>query len=145
MDPTWAHGGDATGAGLIIDGRVISYGELAEAVDRCATRLAASGVANGRVAVVDVGSLLSIATMFGAARVGAAAALMNPALTPPEVQRLVENAGWAAVGGAGGAYVHRLPEAGLSQVFTAADLSDDRGTAQPPPAQDSDRHDWRSP
>jgi long-chain acyl-CoA synthetase len=137
-----AAAGDPARAALIIDGRVISYGELAEAIEQCAARLAASGVANGRVAVVDVGSLLSIATMFGAARVGAAAALMNPALTPPEVHRLVENAGCAAVGVAGEAYVDRLLEAGLSQAFTATDLSpDDRETSAPPPAEDVDDRD----
>jgi long-chain acyl-CoA synthetase len=136
-----ASAGDPARAALIIDGRVISYGELAEAVDRCATRLAASVGANGRVAVVDVGSLLSIATMFGAARVGAAAALMNPALTPTEVQRLVENAGCAAVGVAGEAFVDRLLEAGLYQAFTATDLSDDRETSAPPPAEDVDDRD----
>ena len=69
-------------AALIIDGRTITYGELADAVERCAAGLAAGGVAGRRVAVVDVGSLLSIATMLGAPRIGAAAALMNPALTP---------------------------------------------------------------
>jgi long-chain acyl-CoA synthetase len=132
---------DPARAALIIDGRVISYGELAEAIEQCAARLAASGVANGRVAVVDVGSLLSIAMMFGAARVGAAAALMNPALTPPEVLRLVENAGCAAVGVAGEAYVDRLLEAGLSQAFTATDLSEDRETSAPRPAEDVDDRD----
>ena len=95
---------DPARAALIIDGRVVSYGELATAVERCAAHLAASGTTGRRVAVVDVGSLLSIATMFGAARIGAAAALMNPALTPPELQGLVKNAGCAPVGVAGDAY-----------------------------------------
>ena len=87
-----AAAGDPDRAALIVDGRVISYGELAVAVEQCAARLADSGVAGERVAVVDVGSLLSIATMLGAARIGAAAALMNPALTPPELQGLAKNA-----------------------------------------------------
>ena len=85
-----AAAGDPGRAALIIDGRIISYGELAAAVEQCAARLADSGLAGKRVAVVDVGSLLSIATMLGAARIGAAAALMNPALTPPELRGLVE-------------------------------------------------------
>ena len=54
-----------------------------------------------RVAVVDGGSLLSIATMLGAARIGAAAALMNPALTPPELRALLKNAGCADVASRG--------------------------------------------
>ena len=76
-------------AALIINGRTITYGELADAVERCAAGLAAGGVAGRRVAVVDVGSLLSIATMLGAPRIGAAAALMNPALTPSEIRGLL--------------------------------------------------------
>src|SRR5258707_2599744 len=86
---------------LIIDGRHISYGELATAVERCAARLADSGVAGERVAVLDVGSLASIATMLGAARIGAAAALMNPALTPRELKGLLANGEWSPVGVAG--------------------------------------------
>src|SRR6185312_1980200 len=73
---------------LIVDEHIVSYGALAVAVELCAARLADSGLAGKRVAVVDVGSLLSIATMLGAARIGAAAALMNPALTPPELHEL---------------------------------------------------------
>jgi acyl-CoA synthetase (AMP-forming)/AMP-acid ligase II len=110
---------------LIIDERVISYGELAAAAESCAARLADKGLAGERVAVVDVGSLLSIATMLGAARMGAAAALMNPALTPPELHELVTNAGCATVGVAGDAYVDRLVDAGVPTVFTAADLLGD--------------------
>ena len=85
-------------AALIIDGRTITYGELAVAVEQCAARLAADGLSGSRVAVVDVGSLVSIATMFGAARIGAAAALMNPALTPPELKALVKDSGCTDVG-----------------------------------------------
>ena len=63
--------GDPDRAALITDGRTITYGELAGAVERCVDRLSACGVSGKRVAVVDVGSLLSIATMLGAARIGA--------------------------------------------------------------------------
>jgi acyl-CoA synthetase (AMP-forming)/AMP-acid ligase II len=138
---------DATVAGhpgraaLIVDERVISYGELGVAVEQCAARLADSGLAGERVAVIDVGSLLSIATMLGAARIGAAAALMNPALAPPELQGLAKNAGCAPVGVAGEAYVDRLLEAGLSKAFTAADLSDDGETSAPAPGADVDERD----
>jgi long-chain acyl-CoA synthetase len=135
-----AAAGDPARAALILDGRVISYGELAEAVERCATRLSDSGLAGERLAVVDVGSMLSIATMFGAARIGAAAALMNPALTPPELQGLVKNAGCAPVGVAGEAYVDRLREAGLSKAF-AADLLNDGEKSVPPPVEDVDDRD----
>src|SRR3954449_7251081 len=81
-------------------------------------RLASSGLAGERIAVVDGGSVLSIATMLAAARIGAAAALMNPALTAPELQGLVKNAGCASVAVAGEAYVERLADAGMATVLT---------------------------
>jgi acyl-CoA synthetase (AMP-forming)/AMP-acid ligase II len=116
--------GDPTRTALIIDGRRISYGELETAVRHCAAALAAHGVpAGGRVAVVDGGSLLSIATVVGAARVGAAAALMNPALTPPELQGLLKHAGCADVAVAGEPYVDRLREAGAATVLSESDLA----------------------
>ena len=99
-----AAAGDPARAALIIDGRTITYRELAAAVERCAARLTASGLAGRRIAVVDVASLPSIATALAAARIGAAAALMNPALTPPELRGLVENAECAEVGVAGEQY-----------------------------------------
>jgi acyl-CoA synthetase (AMP-forming)/AMP-acid ligase II len=111
---------------LLIDGRAISYGELAAEVERCARGLVANRVVTGtRVAVVDGGSVLSIATVLGAARIGAAAALMNPALTPAELQWLIQSAGCAEVGVAGEAYADRLREAGASRTLTAADLLSD--------------------
>jgi long-chain acyl-CoA synthetase len=131
--------GDPDRAALIIDGCVISYGELATAVERCAARLSDSEPAGARIAVVDVGNLASIATMFGAARIGAAAALMNPALTPPELQALVKTAGCHPVGVAGSEYVDRLLDADLPAVWTATDLIDDDGAPPaPPPADDVD-------
>jgi long-chain acyl-CoA synthetase len=128
--------GDPGRAALIIDDHVISYAELAVAAENCAARLADRGLAGERIAVVDVGSLLSIATMLGAARIGAAAALMNPALTPPELRGLVKNAECASVGVAGSAYVDRLIDAGVSTLFTATDLLGDPITA--PVADDVD-------
>ncbi|BBY08877.1 class I adenylate-forming enzyme family protein [Mycobacterium noviomagense] len=113
---------DPDRAALIIGGRIVSYRELATAVDRCAAGLAASRLAGKRVAVVDTGSLLSIAAVVGAARVGAAAALMNPALTPSELRALLEHAGCADVGVAGEAYADRLRQAGAAKALTASDL-----------------------
>jgi acyl-CoA synthetase (AMP-forming)/AMP-acid ligase II len=111
---------------LIINERAIGYGQLAAAVERCAAGLAANGVTPGtRVAVVDGGSLLSIASVLGAARIGAAAALMNPALTTPELRVLMQNAGCADVAIAGEAYPDRVRAAGASTALTAADLLND--------------------
>jgi long-chain acyl-CoA synthetase len=132
---------DPTRTALIIDDVVVSYGELAEAVERCAGRLIDNGLAGERIAVVDVASPASIATMLAAARIGAAAALMNPALTPPELQGLVKNAGCAPVGVAGADYVDRLADAGLSAVWTAADLIQDGQPAGSPPVDGIDDHE----
>lgn len=106
---------------LIIDGRQISYGTLGVAVRRCAAGLAAHGVGPGdRVGIVDTASLLSIAALLGAARIGAAAALMNPALTAPELRALLDHAGCCQVAVAGEAFADRLP--GVATVLTADDL-----------------------
>jgi acyl-CoA synthetase (AMP-forming)/AMP-acid ligase II len=115
--------GDPERIALIIGNRAVGYGQLASAVERCAAGLAANGVVAGnRVAVVDAGSLLSIAAVIGAARIGAAAALMNPALTPSELRELLYNAGCAGVGVAGEPYADRLRAAGATRVLTPADL-----------------------
>jgi acyl-CoA synthetase (AMP-forming)/AMP-acid ligase II len=126
---------DPTRTALIIDGRSTSYGELAATVGQCAAGLVARGVVAGdRVAVVDGGSLLSIAMLLGVARIGAAAALMNPALTPPELRGLLKNAGCAGVVVAGEAYANRLREAGATTVLTEADLADHPSPASGPDA-----------
>ncbi|HTY34074.1 class I adenylate-forming enzyme family protein [Mycobacterium sp.] len=128
--------GEPARTALIIDGRFISYGDLATTVRRCAAALAAHGVVAGRrVAVVDNGSLLSVATVLGAARVGAAAALMNPALTPPELRGLLANAGCTDVAVAGEPYVERVRDAGAPTVLTVSDLTGE-SPEPPPPADD---------
>src|ERR1700744_2882568 len=120
-----AAAGDPTRTALIIDGRSIDYGELAPTVRRCAAGLTTRGVGAGQgVAVVDVGSLLSIATLLGAARIGAAAALMNPALTPQEIRGLLGNADFADVAVAGEPFVDRVREAGTAAVLTLDDFAD---------------------
>jgi acyl-CoA synthetase (AMP-forming)/AMP-acid ligase II len=129
---------DPARAALIIDGRSISYGELAATVRQCAAGLTAGGIVAGdRVAVVDGGSLLSIAALLGAARIGAAAALMNPALTPPELRGLMKNAGCADVAVAGEAYVDRLREAGATTVLTESDLAGRPSSASVPKPTDT--------
>jgi acyl-CoA synthetase (AMP-forming)/AMP-acid ligase II len=136
-----AAAGDPDRAALIINGRTITYGDLADAVERCAAELSARGLAGRRVAVVDVGSKLSIATMLGAARFGAAAALMNPALTPREIRGLLADAQCADVGVAGEAYAGRLLEAGAAEELTVADLLTNGRLDPPPTADDVDDRD----
>jgi acyl-CoA synthetase (AMP-forming)/AMP-acid ligase II len=127
---------------LIIGTDTIGYGQLSATVKRCAAGLAANGVAAGsRVAVVDGGSLLSIASVLAAARIGAAAALMNPALTTSELRALMQNAGCGDVAVAGDAHATRLHEAGASRVLTAADLLSDSPIPAAKTAQDIDDSD----
>lgn len=119
-----AAAGDPARIAVIVDGHPIDYAELQAAVRQCAAGLVAHDVTVGqRVAVVDTGSLLSIAMVLGAARIGAAAALMNPALTSLELQGLVKNAGCADVAVAGESYADRVRDAGVPTVLTAADLT----------------------
>jgi len=125
---------DPDRAALIINGRAITYGELAEVVETCAAELSSRGLAGKRIAVVDVGSLLSIATVLAAARIGAAAVLMNPALTPPEIHGLLANAECAGVGVAGEKYARRLLEAGAAEALTAVDLVHNGEAGAPPTA-----------
>ncbi|OBJ56169.1 class I adenylate-forming enzyme family protein [Mycobacterium sp. 1423905.2] len=134
-----AASGDPARTALIIDGREISYGELSEAVHRCAAELANKGVGEGdRVAVIDAGSLLSIATVLGAARIGAAAALLNPALTAPELRGLRANARCCGVAVAGDAYLDRVAASGAPTVLAEADLLDNGEAPEVPAAPDDD-------
>ncbi|SRX94641.1 AMP-dependent synthetase and ligase [Frankia sp. EAN1pec] [Mycobacterium shimoidei] len=134
-----AAAGDPARAALIIDGRAISYGELATAVERCAAGLAANGMAGRRIAVVDGGSQLSIATMLAAARIGAAAALMNPALTPSELRVLSTDTNCAEAGVAGQRYAQRLSDASAAKVFSTVDQLGDGGGSAPPAEDVGDR------
>jgi acyl-CoA synthetase (AMP-forming)/AMP-acid ligase II len=134
--------GDPDRVALVIGKDTIGYGQLAAAVQRCAAGLAANGVAAGsRFAVLDGGSLLSIASVLAAARIGAAAALMNPALTTTELRALMQNAGCADVAVAGDAHAARLREAGASRVLTAADLLSDSPIPAANTAAESDDRD----
>jgi acyl-CoA synthetase (AMP-forming)/AMP-acid ligase II len=137
-----AASGDPNRVALIIGKRAIGYGQLAAAVEQCAAGLAANGVVAGaRVAVVDGGSLLSVASVLGAARIGAAAALMNPALTQAELRDLLRNAGCAAVGVAGEPYAGRLRAAGAAKTVTPADVLSDRQLSPMSPVEEIDDRD----
>ena len=137
-----AASGDPNRVALIIGKRTIGYGQLAAAVEQCAAGLAANGVVAGaRVAVVDGGSLLSVASVLGAARIGAAAALMNPALTQAELRDLLRNAGCAAVGVAGEAYAGRLRAAGATKTVTPADVLRDRQLSPVSPVEEAPDRD----
>jgi long-chain acyl-CoA synthetase len=110
---------------LFVDGEEITYRRLEALVRRSAAALEAAGVGPGdRVAVVNLSSALSVATIFAAARLGAASAQMNAYLTAGELGQLVRLVG-AGVGVAGARFADRLasvidgPVLGEDELFGA--------------------------
>src|SRR6516225_7300852 len=65
IDPVAA--GDPARAALIVDGQTSTYGQLSTTVEQCSAHLTANGLTHRRIAVVDNGSVLSIATLLAAA------------------------------------------------------------------------------
>ncbi|HET6949715.1 MAG TPA: fatty acid--CoA ligase family protein [Acidimicrobiales bacterium] len=110
---------------LVVGDRRCTYRELERWVGRIATALAAGGVGAGdRVALVDNGSVLSVATILAAARIGAASAQMNVELTVDELGRLVAAVG-ATVGVAGEPFRERLAGAiGSGALLGERDVDD---------------------
>jgi long-chain acyl-CoA synthetase len=87
IDPVVARVPERTA--LVVGDRRCSYGDLDRWVRRVASVLTARGVGPGaRVALVDTGSVLSVATILAAARIGAASAQMNILLTRDELREL---------------------------------------------------------
>ena len=93
---------------LVVDGNRYTYRQLETRIGQTCSALAEAGVGPGeRVALVNLGSALSVATIFAAARLGAATAQMNAYLTPGELGQLAELVG-ARVGVAGAPYADGL-------------------------------------
>ena len=85
---------------LVVDGNEYTYRQLETHIRQACSALAEAGVGPGdRVALVNLGSALSVATIFGAARLGAATAQMNAYLTPGELGQLAELVGARGRGG----------------------------------------------
>lgn len=125
---------------LILKDRDVSYGELAQAALWVGEHLK-DQVTPGetRIAVVDVGSLLSVAAVLGIARIGGAAALMNPALQTQEVAALLETANCAKVVLAGERFSTRVPA--TARTLTGSDVLSGQGDATPIAPQGQDSHD----
>jgi long-chain acyl-CoA synthetase len=127
---------------LIIGGERTSYAELERAIADAAAGLGAAGVARGwRVPLVDDASVLAVAALIGATRVGAATALMNPRLTGGELAVLMKAAGAVSTGVVGSGYEAVAAEAGMSPILGAADLLGGQGAStlgrEPDPAEDA--------
>jgi acyl-CoA synthetase (AMP-forming)/AMP-acid ligase II len=96
---------------LFVDGEETTYRRLETLIRHSAAALEAAGVGPGdRVAVVNLSSALSVATIFAAARLGAASAQMNAYLTAGELGQLARLVG-ARVGVAGARFADRLASA----------------------------------
>ena len=116
---------------LVVGERSWTYRDLEELTRRVGAALAAVGVGPGdQVALVNLGSALSVATIFACARIGAASAQMNAYLTPGELAQLVELVG-AKVGVAGDAYLDGLAEAIGGPVLGTAEIESADPEAMP--------------
>ncbi len=119
---------------LILPEHSVSYGELGSAVERAAAALAARGVGRGdRIALLDETSLLHIAALLGAARIGAAAVPMHTQLSEREIRELLASCGCSAVGVAGAAHAERLSRALGRAALGEGDLFADAGGAAKEP------------
>jgi acyl-CoA synthetase (AMP-forming)/AMP-acid ligase II len=109
---------------VIVGDERCSYDELEQQVRQVAAALLARGARPGtRVALVDNASVLSVATILAAARIGAASAQMNVMLTPDELGKLVAAVD-APIGVAGEAFRPRLAQAlGADAVLGADDVA----------------------
>jgi long-chain acyl-CoA synthetase len=117
---------------LICGAREISYAALGRAVERAAAALHARGIGQGaRVALLDDAGLLLLATVLGAARIGAAAVPLHTQLTAAELRRVMELSGCAKLGVAGEAHAPRLSEALGQPAVGERDLLDAPGPVPP--------------
>src|SRR5262249_54572349 len=119
-----------------------TYRDLDRWVGRVALTLAARGVGPGdTVALVDNASVLSVATILGAARGGASSAQMNVMLTPDELGKLVATVG-AGVGVAGAPFRDRLGAAlGAGAVLGEDDVAVTRDGPRAPTVAVADGDD----
>jgi long-chain acyl-CoA synthetase len=112
---------------LAVDDEEVGFGQLGDLIERATGALSRAGVGPGdRVAVVDLASTASVATILAAARLGAASAQMNAYLTPGELGALAALVG-ARVGVAGARFAGGLREALGDNVLTAVELFADEG------------------
>jgi long-chain acyl-CoA synthetase len=107
---------------LVVGSERFNYAELDALAQRCAVALSRLGVGPGEaVAVVDHGSPLAVASIIGVARLGAAAAQMNPDLKLGEMRALCELVG-AKVGIAGPGHGDKLTAALGGTVLATDDV-----------------------
>ena len=85
---------DAARPAFRVDGRAVTYGEVARLVARAANGLRARGIRPGdRVALVLADSLAFVATFLGALRIGAIAVTLSTYLAPDDYAYLLDDSG----------------------------------------------------
>ncbi|WP_304270843.1 long-chain fatty acid--CoA ligase [Pseudoglutamicibacter cumminsii] len=83
---------------LEFEGTTYTYGEVAERVDRLAQALVAGGASRGdRIAYVGFNHPALLETFFATTLLGGTSVLVNPRLSPAEVQFIVEDSGASVV------------------------------------------------
>jgi long-chain acyl-CoA synthetase len=83
---------------LLVDDRVVTFGELGERSDRVAQALRSVGVGIGdRVAFIDKNGAEWFEVTFGVAKLGAVGVAVNWRLAPPEMAQIIADAGAAVV------------------------------------------------
>jgi len=119
---------------LVIGAEQVTYGEIGRDVERCAAHLHARGVGPGdSVALLDDCSPLLLATILGAARIGAAAVPIHVELQVEELRSVMEIAGCGAVGIAGARHAGKLAAALGAPVLGVAEILQTEPEAPPPP------------
>src|SRR5271166_1214987 len=83
---------------LRFEGRDWTYAEMQKAIEACAARLAALGIAKGdRVAFLGFNQPMFFFVMFAAARIGAIFVPLNFRLTGPELAFMIEDCAASAL------------------------------------------------
>ena len=118
---------------LVVNGQQATYGQLGEAIERCAAHLDQRGVRPGDcVALLDDCSPLLIASILGAARIGAAAVPIHVELQLEELREVMRLSECGPVGVAGEPYREKLTAALGRPSLGAADLLETRPEGEPP-------------
>jgi acyl-CoA synthetase (AMP-forming)/AMP-acid ligase II len=124
---------------FVLPDRPCSYAQLADAIRRVTTCLLEADVQPGdRIAVLDRTSIVSVATTLAAARMGAAATLLNPSLRPGEIDSLLSTAGCRRIAVAGDAFADLASALVGNDVLTASQVL---RTEPAPLAPPRDNHD----
>jgi len=109
---------------LVIGDEHIGYGRLEAAAGSVAAGLRRIGAEPGRAVLCDDASLLSIATVIGAPRVGVVPAMVNPRLTAKEIGELARTARTGPIAVSGTEAAQRVAAATGAHVLGGTELLD---------------------